>query len=353
MERLPVIDAHNHFFPANWPDWSAKFASPDWPWIRHTEPGKAAVMVGDRFFRAIDSACWDASRRLEHMDRDGIDIQVISATPVLFAHHREAAQSLECARWYNDYALEFCQKGRGRLRALCQVPLQDIDMACEELSRAMRAGHLGVQIGTHVGGRNLDDEGTVTFLQHCAAEGAAVLVHPWDMLGAERMPSYMTPWTVAMPAETQLSMVSLILSGALDRLPPSLRICFVHGGGSFPYLLGRLENAWRHHPVARGFSALPPSQYKGRFYVDSIVFDQRVLRFLVETIGETHVLLGSDYPFPLGEDRVGSLVRESDLPAAVKEGILCHNVCRWLGLNPGDLSSAPDPAKEYTYSSGD
>ena len=122
----------------------------------------------------------------------------------------------DCAQLFNDAALELCSRGKGRLRSLCQVPLQDIDAACKELSRCMRAGHLGVQIGNHVGEKNLDDPGIVTFLHHCADEGAAVLVHPWDMMGRERMPNYMMPWTVGMPAETQMSVVALILSGAFD-----------------------------------------------------------------------------------------------------------------------------------------
>jgi len=196
----------------------------------------------------------------------------------------------------------------------------------------MGAGHLGVQIGNHVGGKNLDDPGVVTFLHHCADEGAAVLVHPWEMLGRERMPKYMMPWTVGMPAETQLSVVALILSGAFDRLPGTLRICFAHGGGSFAFLLGRLENAWHRHPVARGECKLPPSQYLNRFYVDSAVFDQRTLQFLVGTMGEDQVMLGSDYPFPLGEDRVGSLVRQSNLPRDAKTKLLSGNAARFLGL---------------------
>jgi aminocarboxymuconate-semialdehyde decarboxylase len=161
-------------------------------------------MLGDREFRKIYSACWDAELRLEEMDRDGIDIQVICATPVLFSYGRPAEQALEVARHFNDAALEFSACGKGRLKALSQVPLQDIDKACAELSRCMKAGHLGVQIGNHVGEKNLDDPGIFTFLQHCASEGAAVLVHPWDMMGRDRMPNYMLPWTVAMPAETQL-----------------------------------------------------------------------------------------------------------------------------------------------------
>jgi aminocarboxymuconate-semialdehyde decarboxylase len=172
----------------------------------------------------------------------------------------------------------------------------------------------------------------VTFLHHCADEGAAVLVHPWEMLGQERMPKYMMPWTVGMPAETQLSVVALILSGAFDRLPRSLRICFAHGGGSFAFLLGRLENAWHHHPVARGDCEHPPSYYLNRFSTDSAVFDQRTLQFLVGTMGADRVLLGSDYPFPLGEERVGALIRQSNLPQHTKAKLLGGNATEFLKL---------------------
>lgn len=327
-----VIDIHNHFFPRTWPDLAARYGTPDWPWIKHTEPGKAEIFVGDKFFRKIYDACWDPEVRLLEMDRDGIDMQVISATPVLFAYNRPVEHALDCAQLFNDAALELSARGRGRLKSFCQVPLQDVDAACKELSRCMRAGHLGVQIGNHVGEKNLDDPGIVTFLHHCAEEGAAVLVHPWDMLGQARMPNYMMPWTVGMPAETQLAIVALILSGAFDKLPTSLRICFAHGGGSFPYLLGRLENAWHHHPVARGVCAMAPSNYVNRFSVDSAVFDQRALEFLVGTMGAEQVMLGTDYPFPLGEEHGGALIRESQLPQQAKAKLLGGNAERFLGV---------------------
>ncbi|MGB2602478.1 MAG: tryptophan 2,3-dioxygenase family protein, partial [Candidatus Sulfotelmatobacter sp.] len=329
---MQVVDIHTHFFPESWPDLAARYGTPDWPWIKHTDPGKAEIMVGDRFFRHIYSACWDPEVRLREMDRDGIDLQVISATPVLFAYERPVEHALDCARLFNDAALELCSRGKGRLKSLCQVPLQDTDAACKELSRCMQAGHLGVEIGNHVGEKNLDDPGVVTFLHHCADVGAAVLVHPWEMFGRERMPKYMMPWTVGMPAETQLALVALILSGAFDRLPGTLRICFAHGGGSFAFLLGRLENAWHHHPVARGDCEHPPSHYLNRFFVDSAVFEQHTLQFLVETMGVDRVILGSDYPFPLGEERVGSLIRQSKLPQETKTKLLSGNAVRFLAF---------------------
>ncbi|MGB8986940.1 MAG: tryptophan 2,3-dioxygenase family protein [Candidatus Sulfotelmatobacter sp.] len=336
---MQVIDIHNHFFPSSWPDLAARYGTPNWPWIKHTEPGKADIMVGDRFFRHIYSACWDPEVRLREMDRDGVDLQVMSATPVLFAYDRPVQHALDCAQMFNDAALELCSRGQGRLKSFCQVPLQDVDAACKELSRCIQAGHLGVQIGNHVGSKNLDDAGIVTFLQHCADEGAAVLVHPWEMFGSERMPKYMMPWTVGMPAETQLSVVALILSGAFDRLPRSLRICFAHGGGSFAFLLGRLENAWHHHPIARGECQHPPSYYLNRFYTDSAVFDQLALQFLVGTMGADRVLLGSDYPFPLGEERAGTLIRQSNLPQHTKAKLLSGNATEFLNLG-SDLLEA-------------
>ncbi len=352
---MQVIDIHNHFFPRSWPDLCARYGTPDWPWIKHTEPGKAEIMVGDRFFRHIYAACWDPEVRLREMDRDGIDVQVISATPVLFGYERPIEHALDCAQLFNDAALELCEKGNGRLKSLCQVPLQDIDASCKELSRCMRAGHLGVQIGNHVGEKNLDDPGIITFLRHCAEQGAAVLVHPWDMLGAQRMPKYMMPWTVGMPAETQLGMVAMILSGAFDKLPTNLRICFAHGGGSFSFLLGRLQNAWQHHPAAHGSCELPPSQYLNRFYVDSAVFDERTLQFLVEKMSPERVMLGSDYPFPLGEHPIGSLIRSSHLTPAAKARLLGENAAEFLGFEsakpPSAAPTGTAQSDQLTYSS--
>lgn len=352
---MQVIDIHNHFFPRTWPDLCERYGTPDWPWIKHTENGQAEIMIGNRCFRKIYSACWDPEVRLGEMDRDGVDMQVISATPVLFAYDRPVEHALDCARLFNDAALEICAKGNGRLKSLCQVPLQDADEACKELSRCMQAGHLGVQIGNHVGGKNLDDPGVVTFLHHCADEGAAVLVHPWDMLAPERMPNYMMGWTVGMPAETQLGIVAMILGGAFDKLPKNLRICFAHGGGSFAFLLGRLENAWQHHPAARGICELPPSQYLDRFCVDSAVFDESALQFLIAKMGAGRMMLGSDYPFPLGEHPVGGLIRSSHLAPQVKAQLLGENAADFLGFEIAKKRKAAaeelTKPEQLTYSS--
>src|SRR6516164_8274743 len=304
------------------------------------------IMLGNREFRRISQECWDAVLRLEDLDRQGIDLQVISATPVLFSYDRPVEQALEAARIFNDAALEMCGCANGRLKALCQVPLQDIDASCAEVSRCMRAGHIGVQIGNHVGPKNLDDSGIVTFLHHCADIGAPVLVHPWDMMAPDRMPKYMMPWTVGMPAETQLAVSALVLSGAFDRLPKTLRICFAHGGGSLAYLLGRMQNAWEHQPLCRGAAQFPPVRYLDRFHVDSAIFDQRSLKLLVVVMGEDHVMLGSDYPYPLGEEHIGELIRQSQFSAEAKGKMLAGNATEFFGLSSIVRGEAASASKE-------
>ena len=323
----PVIDVHTHYVPRGWPD-----LGPGTPWLRIETETDAVIMLGDREFRRIQADCWDAPTRLADMDADGIDAQVVSPTPVFFSYGRDVAQAIRIARILNDLALEICAPAPGRLLPMCQVPLQDPDAACEELDRCMAAGHVGVEIGNHVGDRDLDDAGVVTFLQHAAALGAPVFVHPWDMPSSPRLDRWMAQWLVGMPAETHLSVLAMILGGVFDRVDERLRICFAHGGGSFAFWLGRMNNAWHKRHDVIGTSQYPPAHYLGRFYVDSVVFDERALRLLVDTVGADRVLVGSDYPYPLGERPAGGLVRKAGfLDDATRETILAGNARTFLG----------------------
>lgn len=325
-----IIDAHTHYVPRGWPE----LGWPGAPRLRVESEREAVIMVGDRDFRRIGHECWDAEERLARMDADGVDRQVVSPTPVFFGYDRPAAQAMAMARVFNDLAVEICAPNE-RLVPFCQVPLQDAELACAELDRCLELGHRGVEIGNHVGDRDLDDAGVVAFLQHCAERGAPVFVHPWDMPSGPRLARWMARWLVGMPAETQLSIMAMVLGGVFDRLPSSLRICFAHGGGSFAFWLGRLENAWhRRHDVV-GTSEHPPSHYLDRFSVDSVVFDERALRLLVETFGAERVLLGSDFPYPLGERPAGAMVRKAGfLSDAARAQLLGENAAAFLGGFP-------------------
>lgn len=323
----PVIDVHTHLVPHGWPD-----LGPGEPWLRIDSERAAMIMVGEREFRPVGAECWDPPTRLADMGEDGIDLQVVSPTPVFFGYERPAGEAAKVARIFNDLTLE-CLAGQDRLIPFCQVPLQDPDAACAELDRCLAAGHAGVEIGNHVGDRDLDDEGVVVFLQHCAAVGAPVFVHPWDMPEGPRLDRWMARWLTGMPAETHLSVLALILGGVFDRVPESLRICFAHGAGSFPFWLGRADNAWhRRGDLVRGRSERPPSSYVDRFFADSVVFDPAPLRLLVDTLGEDRVVVGSDYPYPLGERPAGHVVREAGfLTEDQRTKILSGNALRFLG----------------------
>ncbi len=328
----PVVDVHTHVVPKGWPDLEVTCGGTGWPWLKVETEREAVIMIREREFRRIDSSCWDPAVRLADMAADGVDRQVVSPTPVFFGYDRPAAQAIKLSRIFNDLTLSITA-GDPRLIPFCQVPLQDPAAACAELDRCLAAGHAGVEIGNHVGDRDLDDAGIVEFLQHCATAGAPVFVHPWDMPDSPRLDRWMARWLTGMPAETHLSALALILGGVLDQVPPSLRLCFAHGGGSFPFWLGRADNAWhRRGDLIRGRSTRPPSAYTDRFYVDSVVFGAPALRLLVDTMSEDRVVVGSDYPYPLGERPAGAVVRDAGfLTDAQRTKLLSTNALRFLG----------------------
>ncbi len=329
-----MIDMHSHFLPAISREEASAVEPERAPWLAVDAGGDTGqIMLADRPFRPVYRALWDPDFRIAELDAQGIAMQIVCATPVMFGYAWDAHKADDWAARMNDKALEFCRPHPTRLKPLAQVPLQDLRLACAEASRAMLAGCVGIQIGNHLGDKDLDDEQLVEFLIFCAEQAIPVLAHPWDMMGGNRMKKWMLPWLVAMAAETQLGMLSLILSGALERIPESLKICFAHGGGSFAFLLGRADNAWKHRDIVRKDCPRPPSEYAHRFHVDSIVFEPGALRLLVEVMGPEHVMLGSDYPFPLGEQQVGSLVRGVDfLSMADKQRILSDNALSFFNL---------------------
>ena len=327
------IDIHSHFFPLISQAEAARLNPERAPWLQR-DGRKGQIMVGDKAFRPVHDVLWDPQRRIEHLDEQGLDQQIMCATPVMFAYDAPIAKALPWAQLMNDRALEMTASAPERLKVLAQVPLQDLDAACREASRAKACGHVGVQIGNHVGNHDLDHDNLVSFLTHCAHDQIPVLVHPWDMMGGERMKKWMLPWLVAMPAETQLGILSLILSGAFERIPESLRICFAHGGGGFAFLLGRVDNAWRHRDIVREDCPQLPSSYVKRFFVDSAVFDPGALKLLVDVMGSDRVMLGSDSPFPLGEQRIGAGVLEHpQLDREQQAQILAGNAQAFFGLH--------------------
>lgn len=325
-----AIDVHTHSVPHGWP----QLPGPE-PrlWLDVANETEAVMMIGSREFRRINSSAWAADVRLAAMDADDVETQVVSPTPVFFSYDAAPSDAAAIARIFNDLALETTAESP-RLLPFCQVPLQDADLACAELERSLANGHVGVEIGNHIGDRDLDDAGVVTFLQHCASLGVPVFVHPWDLPNSPRLDRWMAQWLTGMPAETHLSILAMVLGGVFDQVSRDLRICFAHGGGSFPYWLGRMDNAWHHRHDVIGTSEHPPSHYRDRFSVDTVVFEEAPLRLLVDTLGAGQVMVGSDYPYPLGERPVGAVVRQASfLSDGDRELLLRGNATAWLGAD--------------------
>jgi aminocarboxymuconate-semialdehyde decarboxylase len=340
LERLLRLDLHTHMLPPQLPEMRERSGYGGWIRLEHTAPGRARMLQDERLFREIEADCWDAAPRLEAMDRTRLDVQVLSTVPVLFAYWAQPADALFLARALNDHLAEVVSLHPRRFVALGTVPLQAPDLAIAELERCVRQlGMPGVQIGSHVGAWNLDEPALFPFFQAAADLGAAVFVHPWDMLAPERMARYWMPWLVGMPTESTIAICSVIFGGLLERLP-ALRIAFAHGGGSFPGTFGRIAHGFAARPdLVAVNSARPPAESLGRFWVDSLVHDPRMLRLIVDMVGSSRVALGTDYPFPLGEDVPGTTIDTvTDLSATERADLYARAALAFLGRSEGDFS---------------
>ena len=211
--------------------------------------------------------------------------------------------------------------------------MQDSELAIQELERCKEIGLQGVQIGSNINDLNLNEDRFFPVFQLCEKLGMAILVHPWNMMGEKHMQRYWLPWLVGMPAETSRAICSMIFGGVFERLP-RLRVNFAHGGGTFLATLGRISHGFDCRPDLVAIdNPVPPRNYLGRFWVDSVVHDKHVLELLVKLIGSKRVALGSDYPFPLGDLELGKFVEETDLNAESREDIYHRSALEWLGLS--------------------
>jgi aminocarboxymuconate-semialdehyde decarboxylase len=343
------IDLHTHILPREWPDLDAKYGYPGFIRLDHYQPCCARMMIGDRVFREITDNVWEPSRRLEEMDQAGVTMQVLSTVPVMFSYWARPGDALDLSRRLNDHIAEVVRANPTRFTGLATIPLQDPDLAARELDRCIRdLGLRGAQIGTHVDanqhfGRldtlNLDNAALQPVWSAAEQLDAAIFVHPWDMVGKERMPKYWLPWLVGMPAETSLAICSMIFGGVFERFP-KLRVAFAHGGGAFPFTIGRIEHAFHVRPdlcavdnkaTPRSYLATP--EQPARFYVDSLVHDADALRLLIKLFGGSRVALGSDYPFPLGEAHAGQLIESMNLAPDEAALLLSETAREFLGLS--------------------
>jgi aminocarboxymuconate-semialdehyde decarboxylase len=330
--HILTIDIHTHILPENIPNWAAKFGYGGFINLDHHKPCCARMMQDGKFFREVEDNCWSAEKRIQECNHHHVDVQVLSTVPVMFSYWAKPHDCLEVSKFLNDHIAEIVQRYPKRFVGLGTIPLQAPELAIKELERCRQIGLKGIQIGSHVNEWNLNDPHLFPVFQACQELDMAVFVHPWDMMGQEKMQRYWLPWLVGMPAETSLAICSMIFGGIFEKLP-KLKVAFAHGGGSFPATIGRIEHGFNCRPDLVAIdNNVNPREYLGKFWIDSLVHDPVMLKYIVDLFGADKIALGTDYPFPLGELEPGQLIRSSDFSKEIKEELLSGAALKWLNI---------------------
>jgi aminocarboxymuconate-semialdehyde decarboxylase len=318
--------------PEKMPNWMQKFGYGEFIHLEHRNC-KACMMKGDKLFREVEENCFKEDVRLKDMDETGVTVQVLSTIPVLFNYWAKAEDGLETSRFFNDHIADCVVKEPSRFIGIGTVPLQDVDFAIKEMERCVRELKMpGLEIGSNINGKNLSEVEVFPFYEAAEKLGCALFVHPWEMMGEKEMQKYWLPWLVGMPAETSRAICSMIFGGVFEKFP-KLRVAFAHGGGSFPFTIGRIEHGFNVRPDLVAIdNNINPRNYLNNFWLDSLVHDETALQYLLKLMGDEKICLGSDYPFPLGEHHPGKMIEEIGLNKTVKGKLLYQNAKDWLNI---------------------
>lgn len=324
---MPPVDVHAHYLPPDYFDLIASVA----PALAPEPADDGYLYAGRQRWTRIPETMHDLPARLARMDASGLARQVLSIPPVLFSYWADAPSAAAVARRLNEALAAAVARAPGRFLAFAHVPLQAPDLAARELEHAVRQlGLVGAQIGASVEGRDLDDPSFRPFFAAAEHLDVPLFVHPLASVGGERTRDFSFTQLLAWPFDTAICLARLIFGGVLDAFP-RLRLCFAHAGGALLFLKGRLDHGVKMG-AAQTPSGQPPSAYLRRIYVDSLTYDPALLALVVSMVGPERVLLGSDWPFSIGEpDPVGVVRRNAALTPDAVEAILAGNAATFLG----------------------
>lgn len=297
--------------------------------------GAASVRVNVERYASVLPKLTLASERLADMDAMGVDVQVVSPSPLQYAYWAEQALADQLVGLQNEAVAVLCGDHPDRFVGLGTVALQDPARAARQLERLMKKdGFKGVEIGTYVAGRDIADRFFDPFWTKADELGAVVFIHPWGTTVGSRLADHYLMNVVGQPFETTVGLSKLILGGTLDRCP-GVKIVAAHGGGYLPAYIGRSDHAYAVRPDA-GTCACLPSTYLRRIWFDSVVYDPKQLARLIDAVGADRVVLGTDYPFDMGHyDPAGLVV---GLDTETQRRLLGGNAAGMLGLRQKELT---------------
>lgn len=329
------IDIHAHILPETWPDLKSRYGYGGFVYMDHHKKGSARMMKDNgQFFREVQENCWNPEAIEIDMAAHNVDKMVLCTVPVLFNYWAKPHDGLDWCQFLNDHIAGVQNNKPDKFIALGTLPIQDIDLSIGEMRRCKeQLGIRGFEIGSHIGDRNLDHKSFFPLWEAAQDLDVAIFVHPWDMMGQEKMQQYFLPWLVGMPAETSLAICSMIFGGVFDAYP-KLRVMFAHGGGSFPFTVGRVSHGWHARPDLCNINEIKdPREYIGKFWIDGITHDDEALKFLVNLIGAEKIAYGTDYPFPLGDLEHGKFIEQMPgFSNEIKEQLLSKTAIDFLKL---------------------
>ena len=325
------IDVHTHIVPEKFPPYAGNGRDVPWPSMADAHACHKHVMISGKVYRTVSDRCWDMPRRIEDMGAMRITRQAISPMPELLSYWLPLDDAQSIIRYLNDTIAGMVDAAPQRFVGLGAVPLQDVDAAIRELEHCKRLKFAGVEIASHVNGVSIGDARFEPFFAAAEELGAAIFVHALRPAGQERIVGPFVEQAVCFPGDIGLACASMI-TGGIGARHPKLRIAFSHGGGVMSILLPRLMHAWNVFPKAK--EALPeaPAVTARRFYYDQLVFDPSAVRFVMETFGDTQILIGTDYPFAMGDFHPMKTLELANVHGETLVAISSANAKRFLGL---------------------